>query len=86
MNDPGKPLRDEKARMLSDQAARREAEQPKGQLAHARALLARLDQIKPNGPIAIRMDAPPARVTEDPPKGEDPEPLGGCFSDLLNDD
>lgn len=85
--DPGRALREEKQRMFADQAARRERAKPlhdKNQAGFARALLARLDQISASTPTRIVLNGPPAGAMTDPIV-RSPERIGGCFSDIHDD-
>jgi hypothetical protein len=82
----GDEMRAEKQKMLADQARARERDRPmtdKRQAQCGRDLLARLEQIKPNGPARIAMHGPPASAFDEIPTRM-PEPVGGCFSDLAD--
>lgn len=87
--DPGRALREEKQQMFADQERRRDAAKPTSdavQLQHAKSLLAKLEEIKPNSPSRIILHGPPAGAMDDPPTSPMPERLGGCFADIADDD
>lgn len=87
---PGSEILAEKQRMFAEQEARRSKERPmnmKHQAHFANALLAKLESVpQPTGPARVTMNAPPPLVDDRIPGIEDPEPIGGCFSDITSDE
>lgn len=86
---PPNPILLEKQAMFAKQASRNEHDKPlKGsqQAAFGRALLARLDQsARPLGPARVTMACAGVLEHDRIPGSTDPEPIGGCFSDLIDD-
>ena len=85
--DPGRELREQKQQMFAEQQKRAERERPlndRNQAAFARRLLERLETIDGPAPKRIAMPGPPASAFD--PLVQKPERIGGCFSDLVDDE
>jgi hypothetical protein len=87
---PKNPLLSEKQAMFAKQADREERAKPLSnleQVGYARALLLQLDKrAMPPSPARITMSGPPPLANDRIESSAQPEPIGGCFSDLVDED
>jgi hypothetical protein len=86
----GNELYEEKRRMLVEQDERRHQARPiphRQAVAYARTLLDVLEtSVRGPSPARIDMTGPPPLANDRIENSPQPEPIGGCFSDLVDED